>query len=127
MVATAPTAPLAAIDFTLAKTRHNRWRSQLLGYIDGQTRITEHEITSPHDCPFGRWIESTGRTHYASLPQMPRLILVHQQLHRRATDIVELVRTLQIDRAHEAFRQLRPLTDELMLLLDALEERVTRG
>lgn len=115
---------MLSLDFASARLHHMNWRLRLRSYIAGQSRISEEELVSPHECALGKWLDETGMPAYGSVADMHELCRVHQELHRHSADIVKAVRAGLLDQAKAGYALLEPLTDRILHLLTEMEAQV---
>lgn len=81
----------AGFDIAKVKAAHLQWRSRLEGVLRGQETLSSEEVTSDHECQFGKWYYGPegqtlkGSPHFATVGEQ------HRHIHQYAKQIVEQV------------------------------------
>jgi len=114
------------VDFAQARANHLAWRARLRNYLKGErfAGLSEAQARSPHHCDLGRWLDATGLTRYAEVPEMTRLAHVHRRLHHAVGKAIDAKEDGNLAAAERALAQLEALSTEIMDLLAAVERRV---
>jgi methyl-accepting chemotaxis protein len=116
-----------SIDFSTARSKHLMWKSRLRRFLDGQEAMSQDQAVSHKHCDLGKWLYSEGLTQYGHIPQMKELEQVHRTLHGVIKRIVELKHAGQPAEAEQEFKKVEPISGQIVSLLDAVEQRATRG
>ncbi len=116
----------AHIDFSMARSKHLRWQSQLRRFLDGEGTLSKDQVVSHEHCELGKWLYSGGRRQYGHLQEMQQLEQVHKQLHERIRRVVDLKHAGKSEQADREFQQFEPLSQQVVSLLDAIERHVEK-
>lgn len=103
-----------------AMTEHRAWIRELEQYL--RNRQPAPPALDHHQCRFGQWLDRTGTRMYAGHPAIQRIRSLHEDIHRRANDLMDMkVRGIGEDTwASFGNLEIRALRDELLKLLDNL-------
>ena len=110
-------------DIGKVKTAHLGWRTRVEAAVAGSAKLSPEEVTSHHDCAFGKWYYSPEGQKMADNPIYAQIGKYHEEVHRTAREIAVLVQKgLQSDtsalmkRMDDAREQLFTLLDQLYAL-----------
>jgi hypothetical protein len=114
------------VDFAQARASHLAWRTRLRNYFMGERSggLSEAQARSPHHCDLGRWLDSTGLSRYAQVPEMARLTHVHTRLHEVVGRAMDAKDAGNEDAAERALAHLESLSVEIMDLLAVVERHM---
>ncbi|MCB1762214.1 MAG: HAMP domain-containing protein [Gammaproteobacteria bacterium] len=112
------------LDFKAAKAAHLAWKARIRAFLDGRGSLTRQEALSHHDCVLGKWYYGEGIGRYGNLADMAAIEQPHTDLHRIIREIIELKGEGRLQEAEARYRQLDPLSEKIVSLLDALEQRI---
>jgi diguanylate cyclase (GGDEF)-like protein/PAS domain S-box-containing protein len=90
---------------------HRHWLRSLETYFQGER--TAHPSLEASDCHFGRWRIAEGQSGYGKHTDFPGVVKLHEQIHRRARDLVALAQSDRRAEALAGLAELRHLLDEL--------------
>ena len=116
---------LTALDLSGARATHLAWRDRLRAFLDGKHTLTREQVISHHECGLGRWYYSEGLHHYGHIPEMEALETPHVELHQLVRQAVEHYEQGAIEAAEACFREIQPLSRQIVELLEAIEEKAT--
>ena len=83
---------LAALDLDVAIDAHERWKSDLLRYLQGQSaEAPQPDGTCGDDgCELGRWLGGDGQKRFGRNALFSDLRTLHETFHRHAASVVAL-------------------------------------
>ncbi|MCS6822215.1 MAG: CZB domain-containing protein [Microscillaceae bacterium] len=110
------------IDFIRAKTAHISWRTQILDFLDGKSKLTLSEVVSHNHCELGKWIYSEGLKKYGHLPAMSEVEQVHKQLHESMRMIVTFYEKNEFEKAEQEYETMCSISEHLLALIDNLQQ-----
>ena len=101
---------------------HLNWANQLNALLT-DIEITELKVeTDAHKCAFGKWYYGEGLQKYRHIPEMQALEAPHERLHRLIKDIIDRKNAGREQEARELFKQIDPLSREIVGLLDSVQQ-----
>ncbi len=115
---------MESMNFALARLVHRSWKFKLRALLDGEKRLTDTEILSPEECDLGKWLTTEGLMQRSAVPEVERLIVVHQDLHKAATQVMEFHEAGQFTLAEAAFERVTALSTEIIDLLNTVEREI---
>lgn len=113
-------------DFMAAKLKHTMWKLHLREFLDGKAGLTGAAATSHRDCDLGKWLYSEGLAKYGSIAEMKQLEAKHAELHAVVKQIMDLKASGRNSDAEAAYARIDPLSKQLVTLLAAAEQGVTK-
>jgi len=115
-------------NFAAAKAAHLSWKARLRAFLDGQEgALNASQAVSHRHCALGKWYYNEGLGQYGDIAAMRSVEEPHEKLHRLIKEIVDLKTQGRIKEAEERYRQVEPLSNKVVRLLDEVEEQVRRG
>ena len=111
------------VDLSAAKTAHLSWKNRLRSYLDGQGTLTREQAVSHRDCAFGKWYYGEGLQNYGNLPEMKEIEQPHEELHQLIRRIVDAREAGKTDEAEELYRQVGPLSQRIVALIETIEDK----
>ncbi len=114
---------MAQMDFGLARLNHQVWKMRLRSFINGREEMNESEAVSYRDCDLGKWMYGGALDKYHNVPEMARLDTVHTTLHRQIKAIVLAKNKGNVAEAKEMFKEIGPLSVEVVQLLTDIEQK----
>jgi len=118
---------MTIFDFSMARNKHLLWKIKLRGFLDGRESLTEEQALSHKDCDLGKWLYNDGMKKYGTVLEMKTLEREHINLHARVRRIMELKHAGNAAAAREELKELDHISDHVVSLLTAVEERVSQG
>ena len=118
---------MATIDFQKFRLKHMSWRLKLKDFLDGKGGLSEKQALSHRECSLGLWLYSEGLNQYKHLPDMTKLEKVHKELHDTVNSIITLKNSGKAEEAEREFQKIKPISDNIITLLDNLEKKVKAG
>lgn len=113
-------------DSAAIKLAHLKWLGRLEDVIHGRLTMIPGEVTSSHDCDFGKWY-AANLGKYGGMRAYQNIQQVHDGVHATAREIVALVTQGKKEQAQQLIpkidnfrRQLFALVDELYMELSGL-------
>ena len=106
----------------LAKADHLLWVHRLHNLFWGREDLEEGEITSHHECRFGRWYYGDAMADMGDSKTFQELEIPHAQVHKLAGDIVRAWSQGQKEEAYNLFAQLQETSTALTNLVDKLAQ-----
>lgn len=114
-----------ALDLSKAKAAHAAWKARLRDFLDGRGALSASEATSHKDCSLGKWYYGEGLSHFGHLPEMQALEAPHAELHRLIRQIIEAKQAGDMLQAEALFKQVAPLSEEIVALLGTIERQAS--
>lgn len=118
---------LTTLDLSGARASHLAWRERLRAFLDGERVLTREQVVSHQQCSLGRWYYSEGLHHYGHIPEMEALETPHAQLHRLVAQAVEFHEQGHRERAEACFRQMQPISEQIVGLLETIEQKAAES
>lgn len=112
----------ARFDIGNVKSAHLKWRTRLEALIHGKQALIPEEVTSHHECEFGKWYDSSEGQILKDVPAFTKVGLHHQKIHESARQIVEMFHKGKRD---EASLLMASFENERGKLFEALNELYT--
>lgn len=106
-------------DIGMVKSIHLSWRSRLEGLLRGSETLSLEEVTSDHECEFGKWLFGPEGQKYKDLPVFTQIQKEHHEVHRIARKIVEYHSRGQEDKAEELKNDFERARERMFDQLDA--------
>jgi len=106
---------------SVAKMQHEVWKNKLITFLNGGVAPT---AVSHRDCDLGKWIYGGGLDEYGSVSEMRKLENRHQEFHDRIKKVIDLQQSGHKDEAWEIYQSLKPMSVELLEILDSVAEKV---
>jgi hypothetical protein len=106
-----------------AMTEHRAWIKALTLHLRDRTATTP--AMDHHECRFGQWLDRSGSRLFAQHPSGPRILALHEKIHRRANDLIHapLAHSEADDPSCGAeIAEMEALRDELLGWLESLLE-----
>jgi methyl-accepting chemotaxis protein len=108
----------------VAKSDHLAWIQRLHNLFWGRETLTTNEVTSSHECRFGRWYDGRGQEKFGSYATFPALAAPHERVHELAKLIVDAWYRGEKEEAQHLFAELSQLSSELVDQIEKLENEV---
>lgn len=113
--------------FTRAKSAHLAWKAKVKGIVEGRLSADDRSILTCKDCELGNWINRDGHQKYGTLAEMSALEKVHGQMHDTIEQILSLKRSGDQVGCEAAYRDIDPLSKQVIQCLNALESKITNS
>jgi methyl-accepting chemotaxis protein len=79
----------ASFDIGAVKKAHLQWRSRLEGLLHGRQSLKPEEVTSHHECSFGKWYDGPESRIFHGNSIFKEVGEYHEKVHTYARKIVE--------------------------------------
>lgn len=112
--------PAAHFDIENVKGAHLRWRSRLEGLLNGKDSLTPEEVTSHHDCEFGKWYDSPDGQKLKNISIFNEVGKHHEKIHAYARQIVEMIHKEEKEQAVSFMDEFEIEREKLFEALDEL-------
>ncbi|GEM_PF-2177705 len=109
------------------KLGHSAWKKKLSDFLAGKISLAPSEITTHHDCEFGKWYFSEGKDKYGQSTVFKAIDSRHEKLHTTAREIAQLFADDKKEDARSLFSEFRGITDSLFNMLDKLEKEINQS
>ncbi len=109
------------------KFAHSVWKKKLSEMIAGKISLTPSDITTHHDCEFGKWYFSEGKEKYGQNITFKAIDDQHAKLHNTARKIAQLFNDGKKEEARALFSEFKGITDRLFDMLDELEKDINKS
>ncbi len=114
--ATVASLDRAEVPVLFAVSEHRAWVAALRRYLLGQQ--AEPPPLDCNDCRFGRWLNESARSRYATNPAFADVEHLHDCVHRTAQELIAANVDREAALAH--FGEIEALRDALIVALDRL-------
>ncbi len=102
------------------KSAHMQWRARLEAVLNGKAALRPEEVSSDHECEFGKWYFGTEGQALSDRPFFKEVGEQHAKVHKYAHQIAELMKQGQKDRATALMREFETSREEFFAALDEL-------
>ncbi len=116
---------LAELPVLFAMTEHRAWIKAFTLHL--RDRQVAPPAIDHHQCRFGHWLDRSGSRLYARHPQLPKVLALHEDIHRRANKLLNMKQRGrdEDDWANFGALEIETLRDELLAALESLLEQGT--
>jgi len=104
-----------------AEVEHRHWMYNIDSYLNG--KLDMPPPLDIHQCHFGVWLETKGRTRYSDHPYFAVVMDLHERVHAMGHELVDLHTHGQTTAARSRLKNLYHLRDELIAKLRVLASR----
>jgi aerotaxis receptor len=112
-------------DFNAAKNAHLAWKSKVRDFLRGDVNaITKEQICSHRECMLGKWYYSEGKKSYGHSRHFQQIEAPHARLHEIVKEVYGLHEIGELDKANDLYKELGPLSDNIVSLLDKTKSSV---
>jgi|GEM_PF-100342 len=115
------------LDLSAAKSAHLAWKARLRAFLDGEATLTEDQAVSHFHCAFGKWYYAEGLKNYGHIQELQNVEKPHEKLHQLIKQILQEKQSGNTTQAELLFRQVEPLSSEIVGYLDKVEMKVNAG
>ncbi len=77
-------------------------------------------LMNTHECHFNIWLKTEGRMHFRDHPHFPVVIALHERLHAKGHELLELYAREGQAQAETLLKEFYTLRDELTIRLGVL-------
>jgi methyl-accepting chemotaxis protein len=116
-----------SLDLEKAKAAHLAWTGRIRGYLDGKSELTRDQAVSHHDCVLGKWYYGEGLEKFGHIHEMQEVESPHADLHKLIREIIDLKEQGKEYEAEQRFKEIGPLSKQIVGLLNDIEQRVAAG
>ncbi|MEO5362644.1 MAG: nitrate- and nitrite sensing domain-containing protein [Magnetococcus sp. DMHC-8] len=102
------------------KGAHLKWLGRLENVVRGREMLSAGEVSSSHECDFGKWYDADGSQQFGHLRIFQQLGTVHDSVHETARHIVQLAGDNRPLEAFQGMERFNDLCKELFSHLDQL-------
>jgi diguanylate cyclase (GGDEF)-like protein/PAS domain S-box-containing protein len=95
-----------------AMVDHRAWVANLGRYLRGE--LTLSPAMDSHQCRFGRWLDEKGAQRHAEHPAMRRILELHDAIHARAGDLINLLHLGDAELAQARLGEVETMRDDLL-------------
>ncbi|MEJ2040372.1 MAG: methyl-accepting chemotaxis protein [Desulfosarcinaceae bacterium] len=110
----------AAFDIGRVKNAHLQWRTRLEAVIHGRQAMAPEEVTSHHECDFGKWYESPASQALVHQPAFRSVGRFHESVHQLARQIVDAVNQKDTSQAKQLSTEFETQREKMFDALDEL-------
>ena len=110
----------ASFDIGKVKAAHMQWRSRLEAVLNGKEALRPEEVTSDHECEFGKWYFGPEGQGLKSSPHFAVVGEHHAKVHQHAKQIAELVKLGKKGQAASLMQDFERVREEFFKALDEL-------
>lgn len=112
--------PPALFDIEVVKGAHLQWRSRLEGLLHGKQSLRPEEVTSHHECDFGKWYDGPEGQKLDNFPIFKKVGQHHEKVHSYAKQVVEMVNNGEDKKADSLMEEFEKERDKLFGALNEL-------
>lgn len=109
-------------DVVLARAKHLSWQGRLRCFLEGQGTLTLEEAIDHRKCELGVWLYGEGMRRYGGRPEIVELEGVHERMHTRVRETVELLALGRRDEAEAKIKEVAEASRRVVELLRMLEQ-----
>lgn len=109
----------AKFDIGKVKAAHMQWRSRLEAVLNGGQTLRPEEVTSDHECDFGKWYYGPEGKQLSTSSFFNEVGELHTKIHHLAKQIAELVKR---GNQHEAIKLMNEFETNRELFFKTLDE-----
>ena len=109
-----------AFDIREVKKAHLQWLGKLEHAVRGRSTLQPEQVSSGHECAFGRWYDTEGSAKFQHFPLFNKLGKTHITVHDVARHIVHQVKEGKTQEALIQLDEFNRLRAQLFQHLDAL-------
>ncbi len=110
-----------AILLVKAEVEHRDWIQNIEARIAGKLDVSP--LMNTHECHFNIWLETEGRMHFRDHPYFPLVIALHERVHAKGHELLELYAREGQAKAQTQLNELYTLRDELIVRLGVVAWR----
>ncbi len=107
-----------------AKTAHKLWRMRVMRLLSRSEEIDNKSVTSHHECKFGVWYYSEGKSIFQKNSIFDNLGKSHKDMHLMLRDVVAHWNGGNENVAREEAKKMYQLSDDVVRQLDNLKTSV---
>ena len=97
-----------------------QWRSRLEAVLNGKAALRPEEVSSAHECDFGKWYFGAEGQALRSYPSFEEVGQLHAQVHQHAGRIAELAAQGRKDQARKLMEEFEQVRERFFTALDEL-------
>ena len=106
------------ISVMYAEVEHRHWMVNIEAYLSG--KVDTPPPMDTHQCHFGVWLETEGRTRYRDHPYFSVVLDLHERVHEMGNELIQRHVQGNHVEAQSQLKQLYFLRDELIEKLKIL-------
>ena len=110
----------ASFDVGKVKMAHMQWRSRLEAVLNGKEALRPEEVSSDHECEFGKWYYGPQGQALNNRPAYAEVGAHHAQVHQYARQIAELVKQGNKAQAETMMQEFERVREAFFKALDEL-------
>ena len=110
----------ARFDIGKVKAAHMQWRSRLEAVLNGKAALRPEEVSSAHECDFGKWYYGAEGQALTSYPSFKEVGEFHTQVHQHAGRIAELASQGRTEQARKLMVEFEQVREQFFTALDEL-------
>ena len=111
-------------DFGAARAAHLAWKTKLRSFLDGRSTLTREQAVSHRHCVLGKWYYGEGLAKYGQMDEMQAIEAPHEALHGLIARIIECKEQGDMAEAERLYREVEPLSAQIVGCLDSLASKV---
>ncbi len=117
------------VNFVLesAKTAHKLWRMRVMRLLSRSEEIDNKSVTSHHECKFGVWYYSEGKSMFQKNSIFDTLGKSHKDMHLMLRDVVAHWNGGNENAAREEAKKMYKLSDDVVRQIDDLKAVAVRA
>lgn len=100
------------------KNAHLAWRSKLDAVLRGKSALTSDDVSSDHECEFGKWYFGEQGRKFKGDPMFEEIGKHHQEVHQLAAKVVMLYENNRKNKAGQTMQQFETARDKLFKALE---------
>jgi c-di-GMP-binding flagellar brake protein YcgR len=109
-------------NFELIKTKHTVWINKIKKSLKADIEISQKEMPSSRECELGKWLYSEGLTTFGHLGDMPKIEVIHEELHNLVIEIKKSKPSPQ--KRQEFLTKIDAISLQLNQLLKNIEQHI---
>ncbi len=108
-----------------AKAKHYLFKSKMRAYLNGSTEVSEQILVDHTACSLGKWIKDVGKVKFVSMTEVAELDRIHQEMHNKAIEIINLKKKGLSEQAVEKLNDIETIGIRIMDTIDHLNTKLT--
>jgi len=105
----------------IAKNDHQKFFNRIKAVVQGTSRLDGSGVVDHHQCRFGKWYDSDGKSQYGHLKSFRAVVAPHEKFHVLSREAVNAANAGDSDRARELENQIGRLSLEMVGRLEDLK------
>ena len=111
-------------ELVMAKAKHFLFKSKMRAYVTGSKEVPEEILADHQACALGKWIRNDGKKYYGNFPTLAELDIIHQKIHSKANEIINLKKEGKMPEAEAKLLEIEEISKEILACIEKLESQI---